>query len=152
MGPCDPNKIFFCSAVWTCSCSSRVWPNFQKGSLVCSLLWFTILLWQGRWIGYGLDDRGSISGKEQVMDFFLRHSVQSGFAAHPASYQMGTGILSPGVESRDVKLTTRLHLVPRLRMRGAISPLSHPSSLRGTWLNTGTILPLPKGFRFLKFI
>jgi hypothetical protein len=30
----------------------------------------------------------------------------------------------PGVKRPGVKLTTRLHLVPRLRIRGAIPPLS----------------------------
>jgi hypothetical protein len=32
---------------------------------------------------------------------------------------------------RDVKLTTHLHLVPRLRMRGAIPPLPQHISSRG---------------------
>jgi len=34
-------------------------------------------------------------------------------------------VLSPGVGGRDVKLTSWLHLVPKLRVRGAISPLLH---------------------------
>jgi hypothetical protein len=41
---------------------------------------------------------------------------------------------------RSVKLTTYLHLVPRLRMRGAILPLPHTSSWIGTYLSTGTTL------------
>jgi len=31
--------------------------------------------------------------------------------------------------------------MPRLRMHGAIPPLTHTSAWCGTWLHTGTILP-----------
>jgi hypothetical protein len=37
--------------------------------------------------------------------------------------------LSRGISSRSIKLTTHLHLVPRLRLRGAIPALRHTSSL-----------------------
>jgi hypothetical protein len=47
--------------------------------------------------------------------FFVRRHVQTGSGPHPAAYPMGT-------------LITHLHLAPRLRMRGAISPLLHTSS------------------------
>jgi hypothetical protein len=53
------------------------------------------------------------------------HSVQTGCGAHPASYLTGTGVrrlLPPVYSSKGVKLTTQ-HLVPRLRMCGAIRPL-----------------------------
>jgi hypothetical protein len=36
-----------------------------------------------------------------------------------------------GAFYRSLKLTTHLHLVPRLRMRGAVPPLFHTSSWRG---------------------
>jgi len=42
-----------------------------------------------------------------------------------------------------VKLTTRLRLQPRLRIRGAIPLLLHTFSDRLIWLITGTTLPLP---------
>jgi hypothetical protein len=38
---------------------------------------------------YGLDNQVSIPGKGR--DFFLRHRVQTGPGAHPASYPMGVG-------------------------------------------------------------
>jgi len=41
------------------------------------------------------------------------------------------GELSPGIKRWGVKLTTRLHLVPMLRMRGAIPPLPQTSSWHG---------------------
>jgi hypothetical protein len=48
-----------------------------------------------------------------VQDFSLHHSVQTDSEAHPASYPMGTGGSFPeGHDGREVKLTTRLHLVP----------------------------------------
>jgi hypothetical protein len=36
---------------------------------------------------------------------------------------MGTGVISSREDRRSAKLNTHLHLVPRLRMRGAVSPL-----------------------------
>jgi hypothetical protein len=38
-----------------------------------------------------MDDRGSIPGKGNYEIFSLRHRVQTGSGAHPASYPMGTG-------------------------------------------------------------
>jgi hypothetical protein len=48
----------------------------------------------------------------------LRHCVQTGSEVHPASYPVCSG------GGRSVKLTTHLHVVPRLRIRGAVTPLS----------------------------
>jgi hypothetical protein len=43
--------------------------------------------------------------------------VQTSSEAHPASYPMGAGVSSQGVESgRSVTLTTHPYLVPRSRM------------------------------------
>jgi len=39
--------------------------------------------------------------------------------------------LVPGALSPGVKLTTDLHLVPKLRLRGAVRPLPHTSSMHG---------------------
>jgi hypothetical protein len=43
-----------------------------------------------------LDGRGSIPGRGKIS---LRHSVQTGSEAHPASYPMGTGGAFPGGEA-----------------------------------------------------
>jgi hypothetical protein len=43
-------------------------------------------------------------------------------------------------------MTTRLHLVPRLRLRGAIPSLLHTSSWRDTLLSAETTLPVPSLF------
>jgi len=68
-----------------------------------------------------LVDRGSIlrGGGAMNVFFSLRHRFQTGSS-------IGTEGLSPGVWC--VKLTTHLHLVLRLRMRGAIPPLTPKSS------------------------
>jgi len=50
------------------------------------------------------------------------------------------GLLPQGYSIRGVKFTTHFLLVPRLRMRGAITPLPHTSSWCGTWLNTESFL------------
>jgi hypothetical protein len=50
-------------------------------------------------------------------------SVQTGSGAHPASYSMGPG----GKAGGGMNVSIYLHLVPRLRMRGAIYSLPHTS-------------------------
>jgi hypothetical protein len=40
-------------------------------------------------LGYGLDDRGSILGKDR--NFSFRHRIQAVSGAHPVSYPRGTG-------------------------------------------------------------
>jgi hypothetical protein len=49
--------------------------------------------------------------------FSLHHRVQTVSGSHEASYTMGTGVSFPGVKRQNMKLTTHLHLVPRLRLR-----------------------------------
>ena len=58
-----------------------------------------------------------------------------GSGAHPASYSMGTGVLSQEWSSWGVILTTGLHLALKLRMSGVISLF--PLSAFIVW--TGTI-------------
>jgi len=53
--------------------------------------------------------------------FSLHHRVWTGSGAHPASYPMGNGDSYP--RDRSMILATHLHLVPRSRMRGDITPL-----------------------------
>jgi hypothetical protein len=44
-----------------------------------------------QWLGYGLDDLGSIPGRGS-------NRFQIGSGAHPASYHIGTGVLSQGLK------------------------------------------------------
>jgi hypothetical protein len=57
---------------------------------------------------YELDDRAiEVQSPTGAEDFSSSPSVQTGSGAHPASYPMGTGGLSPGVKrGRGVTLTT----------------------------------------------
>jgi hypothetical protein len=57
--------------------------------------------------------------------FSLVRNVQTVRGAHTASYSMGTSILSRGRSGRDVRLTTHIHLAPRLRMSGDKTPCLH---------------------------
>jgi hypothetical protein len=66
--------------------------------------------------------------------FFLHHLIQISCGAHPASYLIGTGGFFWGKINWGMKLTTHLHLVPRLRICGAVPPLLH-TSLLGVVLN-----------------
>jgi hypothetical protein len=58
--------------------------------------------------------------------FSLLQDVQTGSGAHPASYGMGTGVLSLGYSSQGMKATTHLKLVTRLKTSTAILPLEPP--------------------------
>jgi hypothetical protein len=79
---------------------------------------------------YGLDDRAiEVRSPAGAKDF--SSSLQIGSGAHPASYTMGTGVLSPGVKRcRGVTLTTHPHLVPRSRMSRSYTT-SPPERLHG---------------------
>jgi hypothetical protein len=77
--------------------------------------------WAGR---LGFDSR-------QGQKFALRHIVQIGSGAHPASYPMGTGGFFPGGKAIGVKLTAHFQLGTRLKTCGVVSALPHPPSWRG---------------------
>jgi hypothetical protein len=47
-----------------------------------------------RAVCYGLDDRGLIPDRSS--DYFLRHCLQTGSGAQPASYRMGTDGIATG--------------------------------------------------------
>jgi hypothetical protein len=49
----------------------------------------------------------------------LLPKVQTDTGAHPACYSMGTGVLPRGYSYRNLKLTTLLYVVSRLRFSGA---------------------------------
>jgi hypothetical protein len=64
--------------------------------------------------GYGLDGRMiRVRFPAGAGNLSLRHHVQTGSGAHPASYPVGTRDSLPGGKGRGVKLTTRLQLVSR---------------------------------------
>ena len=79
-----------------------------------------------RQLGYGLGGPG--------FDFLLFLNDQTGHGAHLPSNSMDTGVISQGQSGQGVKVTTHLHLLPKLRKSGATSLLpSMPS-----WRKQGT--------------
>jgi hypothetical protein len=75
--------------------------------------------------GYGLDNRGSIPGKDNDGIFFLCHGIQTCSRARQGCYPVSTaGFFSPAKSGRGVKFTTNLRVVSKLRIYGAIPPLS----------------------------
>jgi hypothetical protein len=76
---------------------------------------------------YFLDDRGSIPGRDSV-----RHLVQTGSGAHPASCRLGTVVLLTGVKrtgreaenspppSAEVKNTWSYNSTPPARLHGVV--------------------------------
>jgi hypothetical protein len=81
---------------------------------------------------YGLDDRAiEVRSPTGAENFSSSLCVQTGSGAHPASYQMGTGVISPGIKrGRGVTLTTHPYLVPRLRISRSYTS-SSPMCLHG---------------------
>ena len=78
----------------------------------------TVSIWTGLRPGWS-GVRIPLGGK----DFYLLQNVLTVSGAHPASYSVGTGVLSQGSSSRGVNLITYLHSVSRLRVNGAIPPV-----------------------------
>jgi hypothetical protein len=68
---------------------------------------------------------------------FLRHGVDTASEANSASCPIGNGIKRP---LREVD-HSHLHLVPKLRMCGAITPLPVRLHSKSAQLSTGTTLP-----------
>jgi hypothetical protein len=94
---------------------------------------------------YGLDDRAiGVRFPAGAKDFSSNLCVQTGSGAHPASYTMGTGGLSPGVK-RGRGVTTHPHLVPRSRMSRSYTTLLPSASL----VCSGTALLLLFFFTFV---
>jgi hypothetical protein len=68
--------------------------------------------------------------------FSLRHRIWTGSGAYPAFFPMGyEGSFPEGGSDLDVKMTTHLHLVTRLRMNGAIYPSTPAIRLYGMVLS-----------------
>ena len=65
--------------------------------------------------------------------FFSSQNIQASSGTHPDSFSMGTRIISPGVQQPGHEVD-HSHLVPRLRMCGAIPILLLPAFMawRGT--------------------
>jgi hypothetical protein len=60
-----------------------------------------------------------------------RHRVQTGSGAHSSSSPVGIGTLNAGAKRPGRKANHSRHVVPRLRMHGAIPALPNMSSWRG---------------------
>jgi hypothetical protein len=65
-----------------------------------------------------------------------RGRLKTGAGVHSASYPEGSELFGR-FSAGDVKLTTHLHQMPRLRTHGAITPL--PIQLHGVMLNYGGV-------------
>jgi hypothetical protein len=72
------------------------------------------------------DDRGSILGRGK-RGFFLYATTPRLTLGFAQAIKWVPGVLSTRKSGRGVKLTTQLHLVPRLTKRGAIPPFPHSS-------------------------
>jgi hypothetical protein len=75
--------------------------------------------------GYGLDDRGSNPDRSKVFLFSITSRPVLGLSQSPIKRVHRT--LSLAVKP----LKRELHLVPRLRMRGALPPFEHSYSWHG---------------------
>jgi hypothetical protein len=75
---------------------------------------------------------------EGAADFCLPQNVRTGPDAHPTSFSVGFRLGSRRSVGRGVKSTTRLCVVPKLRMSGAI--LCSPMCLYGVERENFTLL------------
>jgi hypothetical protein len=101
-----------------------------------------LYVWAGIATGYGLDDRMiGVRFPAEVGNFSLRHRVQNGSGAHPASYPMDTRGSFPGGKAAGAWSWPRTSICCRCqRMRGAIPPLPQYVFMAWYLLSTGTTL------------
>ena len=78
--------------------------------------------------GWATEELWIDSRKER---FFLLQYVRKGSGSSPTSFPWGWGLFMRRESGRGVKMTTHLHLVPKLGMRGAVLPLSFVFVWRG---------------------
>jgi hypothetical protein len=107
------------------------------------------LLGAGIGLSYGLDDRDPISGRFWEF-FYSSQRTEVGFAAHPASYPMGSGVKRPGREadhsppsSADVNNAWNYTSTPPYIFVVWCLDKYRMCSWRDTYLSPGTTLPLP---------
>jgi hypothetical protein len=93
----------------------------------CFVLFWAIYLSTGFriWI-IPLGKRGSVRGRNN--NFSLLHSIKTG-SNFPLLLSGYLGSFPLGQSGLGVKLANLLHLIPRLRMSGAVPPLHHISYL-----------------------
>jgi hypothetical protein len=93
--------------IWTLICRLQTYPHSSVGTVT-------------RLRDRKSTNRRSIPGRAKILS--LPRNVQTGSEAHPAySATIGSA-------ARIIKLTTHLHLTPRLKMRRATPPLPHTPS------------------------
>jgi hypothetical protein len=78
----------------------------------------------------------------RARNYRLLEGVQTGSGAHPASYPMGTGALSPGVKRPSREAEHSSLFSAEVKNGWSYTSTPHTSSLGGTELNHGTNLPL----------
>ena len=62
------------------------------------------------------DGQSGVPTQAEAIDCSLLQNVHPGSEAHPASYSMGTEVVSRGLSDRNVMLTTHFRLASKLRM------------------------------------
>ena len=109
----------------------RPYCKHKRATSVCcffSIICRPVRVWRARAIATRPRDRCPRSCGS-VTDILFSPSVQIGSRTHPASCSKSTRFFSIGrLWRRDI------HLLPKLRVRGGILPLSHTSSWRGQGL------------------
>jgi hypothetical protein len=89
------------------------------------------------WLRCGMKDPGFDSWQEKKNSLF--QNVQTASGVQLAAYSVGTGVFSTWSIGQGVKLNTRLHLVTRLGVSGAVRLL--PLHAFMVWTGTTVLLP-----------
>jgi hypothetical protein len=129
----------FSIAVWKCIPEIIVYYNYtinKVANIVKNINVSKICIMYKDWqdssgstaMGYGLDGQGLIPFRDKS---FL-HSIQTSSGAHPASYPVGTGVLSPGAKSPGREADHSPPSNAKVKNGGAIPPLPYTSSWCGT--------------------
>jgi hypothetical protein len=102
------------------------YPSSFDSMNLCTVIWHYVISFE-----VGRDSSVSIvtrlwtrrGGVDDVIFFYSLPRSDRFWESPKPLYSGYRGALAPGSSGRGVKLTTHLHLIPRLRIRGDITPL-----------------------------
>lgn len=90
--------------------------------------WIAQPVW---WPDSGQETLGIVWFLARIRDLFLSERIHTGCGTHSVSYPIGTGASFTGDEAIGaLKFATELHVLPRLRINRAITPVPYMPSWR----------------------
>jgi hypothetical protein len=119
----------------------RKYTTFEYESDYIKISIIYTMLAQSVWLETDWTAEESRCDSPQVQEIFsVLRKVHTGSGAHPATYTLDIGTISPAINQLEREADYSLRSSVELRIRGSIHLLLYTSSWRGVQLSTGTTL------------